>query len=78
VEPYFWPSGVTIPQGAAVFLNYDGSAWTLSFGPATTPEPENPETYLAAIPGTARTLAVGTASYLLGTHEPLIEETHGG
>lgn len=77
VEPYFWPSGVTIPQGSAVFLNYNGSAWTLSFGPATTPEQENPETHLAAIPGTTQTLAVGTASYLFGTHEPLIE-TQGG
>ncbi len=78
VEPYLWPSGVTIPQGSAVFLNYNGSAWTLSFGPATTPEQENPETYLAAVPGTTQTLAAGTAPYLFGTHEPLIEQTHGG
>jgi hypothetical protein len=77
VAPYFWPSGVTIPQGSAVFLKYTGSSWTLSFGPATTPEQENPETQLAAVPGTTRILAVGTAPYLLGTHEPLIEETHG-
>jgi hypothetical protein len=75
VAPYFWPSGVTIPQGSAVFLKYTGSSWTLSFGPATTPEQENPETQLAAVPGTTRILAVGTAPYLLGTHEPLIEET---
>jgi hypothetical protein len=78
VEPYLLPSGVTVPPGSAVFLNYDGSAWTLSFGPATTPEQENPETYLAAVPGTRQTLAVGTAPYVLGTYEPLIEETHGG
>jgi hypothetical protein len=77
VEPYLWPSGVTIPQGSPVFLTYNGSAWTLSFGPATTPELENPETHLAAVPGTTQTLAAGTAPYLLGTHEPLIE-THGG
>ena len=77
VEPYYWPSGVTIPQGSAVFLNYNGSAWTLSFGPATTPEQGNPETHLAAVPGARQTLAVGTAPYLFGTHEPLIE-THGG
>jgi hypothetical protein len=76
VEPYFWPSGVTIPPGSAVFLKYNGSAWTLSFGPATTPEQENPETQLAAVPGTTQTVAVGTAPYLLGTHEPLIE-TYG-
>jgi hypothetical protein len=78
VEPYLLSSGVTIPQGSAVFLHYNGSAWTLSFGPATTPEPENPGTYLAAVPGTRETLAAGTAPYLLGTHEPLIEETRGG
>jgi hypothetical protein len=78
VEPYLLPSGVTIPQGSAVFLNYNGSAWKLSFGPATTPEPENPKTYLAAVPGTTQTLAVGTAPYLLGTYEPLIEEARGG
>jgi hypothetical protein len=77
VEPYYWPSGVTIPQGSAAFLNYNGSAWTLSFGPATTPEQGNPETHLAAVPGARQTLAVGTAPYLFGTHEPLIE-THGG
>jgi hypothetical protein len=52
VEPYLWRSRVTIPQGSAVFLNHNGSAWTLTFGPATTPEQENPETYLAAVPGT--------------------------
>jgi hypothetical protein len=78
VEPYLLPSGVTIPRGSAVFLHYTGSAWTFIFGPATTPEQGNPETYLAAVPGTRETLAVGTAPYLLGTHEPLIEETHGG
>lgn len=78
VEPDLWPSGVAIPQGSAVFLKYTGSSWTLSFGPATTPEQENPETQLAAVPGTTQTLAVGTAPYLFGTHEPLIEETHGG
>ena len=77
VQPYLWPSGVTIPQGSAVFLGYNGSAWTLSFGPATTPEQENPETYLAAVPGSTQTLAVGTAPYVYGTHEPLIE-TNGG
>ena len=75
-EPYLLPAGVTVPRGSAVFLHYNGSAWTLSFGPATTPEPENPETYLAAVPGTRETLAVGTAPYLFGTHEPLIEETN--
>ena len=79
VEPYLWPTGVAIPQGSAVFLKYNGSSWTLSFGPATTPEQQqNPETQLAAVPGTTQTLAVGTAPYLFGTHEPLIEETHGG
>jgi hypothetical protein len=36
-----------------------------------------PQTQLAAFPGTTQTLAVGTAPYLLGTHEPLIEETRG-
>lgn len=77
VEPYLWSSGVTIPPGSAVFLNDNGSAWTLSFGPATTPEPENPETHLAAIPGTTQTLAVGTAPYVFGTQEALIE-TNGG
>ena len=77
VEPYFWPSGVTIPKGSAVFLKYNGSAWTLSFGPATTPEQGNPETQLAAVPGTRQTLAAGTAPYLLGTHEPLIETYSG-
>jgi hypothetical protein len=74
---YFATGGVTIPPGCAVFLHYTGSAWTLSFGPATTPEQGNPKTYLATVPGTTRTLAAGTAPYLLGTHEPLIE-TYGG
>ena len=76
VKPYLWPSHVTVPHGSAVFLEYNRSAWTLIFGPATTPEQENPETYLAAVPGTAQTLAAGTAAYLFGTQEPLIE-THG-
>jgi hypothetical protein len=71
------PGEVTIPPGSAVFLRYDGSAWTLSFGPATTPDLGSPDTYLAAVPGTTRTLAVGTAPYLLGTEQPLIETTGG-
>jgi hypothetical protein len=57
-----------------VFLACNGSTWTPAYGPVTTPAPGgNPETYLAAVPGTTRTIAAGTAPYLNSTHEPLIE-----
>jgi len=61
------------PPGEAVFLAWNGSAWTVSYGPVTTPAQASPETYLAAVPGTTRTIAAGTAPYLNNTHEPLIE-----
>jgi hypothetical protein len=73
VDPYDYGSGESLPPGEAVFLAYNGSAWTLSYGPVTTPAAGNPETYLAAVPGTTRTIAAGTAPYLNNTHEPLIE-----
>jgi hypothetical protein len=65
-----------VPAGAAVFLHYDGSAWTLGFGPGSAAEQGNPETHLAAFPGSTRTVAVGTAPYAFGSHEPIIE-AHG-
>jgi hypothetical protein len=76
MEPYY-AGGVTIPNGCAVFLKYSRSAWTLSFGPVTSPAPGNPTMYLAAVPGSTRTLAVGTAPYLFDSSEPVIESTGG-
>jgi hypothetical protein len=78
VAPTYYPYGGTqLPQGEAVYLSYNGTAWTTAYGPVATPAQGNPGTYLAAVPGTTRTIAAGTAPYLNNTHEPLIE-TNGG
>jgi hypothetical protein len=74
VTPYAGaaPGTVNLPQGHTVFLRYDGSAWTLSYGPAPI-STGNPGMFLAAVPGTTRTLAAGTAPYSFGSQVPLIE-----
>jgi hypothetical protein len=74
---YYAYGGIQLPQGEAVYLSYNGTAWTTVYGPVATPAQGNPATYLAAVPGTGQTIAVGTAPYLNDSHEPLIE-TNGG
>ena len=70
-----WISGGVLPFPpflGELLAHWNGTSWTQAH-----PEQENPQTQLAAIPGTTQTLAVGAAPYLLGTHEPLIGETRG-